>query len=271
MKKTTQSELLPYLTVGLSGLGIILRLWLYTTGLDDKGFLKTGHPAWILLWVLSFVTAAVLFWLTRPVKGQGRYVDNFPASWLGAAGCCAAAAGIFLTALGDLMDGADAIAIATGVLGVLCVPALIFVAYSRWRGMRSSFLLYVLLCVFFAARLISQYRMWSADPQLADYCFQLLACAGLMLTTYQRATFDLRMGRRRSYAFLCLLTVYFCCLSIPYCEQKLFYITAAVWLFTNLCSLKPLSRRVNRTARQPETPGNTAETPAAEGSQPEVP
>ena len=259
MKKTIRPHQLPWLTLIPGALGLALRLWLYATGIDEKGFLKAGHPAEILLWILSAVTVALLFWLTRPIKGQGGYRTNFPASIPGAIGCWAAAAGIFITALGELMAGSDGIAIAAGALGILCVPALIFAGYSRFTGSRSSFLLYALLCVYFIARLVCQYRQWSADPQLQDYCFQLLACVGLMLASFQRATFDVKLGKRRSYAFTGLITSYFCILSIPNCEQKLFYIVMAAWLMTNLCSLKPLRRRP--APQEPQKAPEPAEAP----------
>lgn len=256
MKKTIRPWHLPWLTLGLSALGLALRIWLYATGIDEKGFLPAGHPAEILLWILTAVTAAGLFWLTRPVKGQGGYKTNFPASIPGAIGCWAAAAGIFITALGNLMSGSDGVAIITGSLGILCVPALIFAGYSRYRGARSSFLFYALVCVFYIAQLVYQYRHWSADPQLQDYCFQLLASVGLMLTIFQRATFDVKLGKRRNYAFMSLLSFYFCILSIPHCEQRLLYIVMAVWLFTNLCSLRPLRHRQSapNVPQKPQAP-----------------
>lgn len=274
MKKIIRPKHLPWITLALSLLGAALRVWLYATGKDDKGFFVNGHPAEILLWILSVLTVAALFWLTRPINGQGAYRLNFPASIPGALGCWALAAGLFVTALGDLMGGSDSIATVTGILGVLCVPALIFAGYSRYCGTRSSFLLYTLVSVFCIARMVCQYRQWSADPQLQDYCFQMFACVGLMLTFFQRATFDVKMGRRGIYAFTNLATFYFCVLSIPYCEQKLFYIVNALWLITNLCSLRPLKKRAPTLQTPPEPPveeAPTAEPPVVETPPEEAP
>lgn len=264
MKKLIRPKYLPWLALALSVLGVLLRVWLYTTGQDEKGFFVYGHPADILLWILSVAAVLLLLWLTRPIKGQGGYRSNFPASIPGALGCWVLAAGIFVTALGDLMNSADGITTISGALGVACVPALAFAGYNRYAGTRSSFLLYALVSVSYIARMVCQYRLWSADPQLQDYCFQMFACVGLMLTFFQRATFDVKMGKRRSYAFTSLITFYFCVLSIPYCEQKLFYISNAFWLFTNLCSLRPLKKRAPAVqVAEPPAEEPPAEVPAS--------
>lgn len=269
MKKYFRPRYLPVLTLLAGILGMLLRVWLYATGIDDKNLLIQGHPADILVWILTVITVAGLFYLTQPLKGQGGYRSNFPASLPGAIGCWVLAAGLFITALGDLMSGSDRIVMIAGILGVLCVPAMVFAGYSRYCGTRSSFLLYALLSVYYIARMVCQYRLWSADPQLQDYCFQIFACVGLMLTAFQRAAFDVKMGRRRSYAFLSLVTFFFCCLSIPHCEQKLLYLVNAVFLLTNLCSLRPMRRRP--AVESPEAPEVPEAAPQAEPIPEEVP
>lgn len=236
MKKTLSPTALPCLTLGLGGIGLSLRSWLYRTGLDHKGLLISGHPAQLLIWLLIAVTISVLILQCRKIQKNGRYSDNFPPSLPAFVGNSLAAVGIFFTALANLLDRPDLLNIFTNIVGVLCFPALIVAGYNRWKGIRPSFLLHVLVCVFFALRLFCQYRAWSSDPQLQDYCFQLLACICLMLTAYQRASFDVNMGNRPLFLFLSLGAVFFCCLALPSVEEKFFYLTTGVWAFTNVCA-----------------------------------
>lgn len=237
MKKLLNPKYLPLLTLGFSGIGIALCIWFLNAGIDEKGFLESWHIANILLWLLTAVTVAILFLHTRPLKGQGRYTENFPASVPAAIGCWAAAAGIMITALGDLISRPDFLCILADILGLLSFPALLLAGYCRLKGQRSSFLCYVVVCFHFTLRLMCQYRQWSSDPILQDYCFQLLAGVGLMLWSYHRAAFDVNLGKRPSCAFTGLITVFFCCVALPATEQKLFFLTTAAWILTNQCSL----------------------------------
>lgn len=236
MKKVLSPTALSYLTLGLSGIGLALRAWLYGTGLDNKGLLISGHPAQLLVWLLAAAAVAILVLQCRRTQKGGRYSDNFPPSLPAFIGSCLAAVGIFFTVLTKLLDRPDLLNVITGMVGVLCFPALIVAGYNRWKGTRPSFLLHVLVCIFFALRLFCQYRVWSSNPQLQNYCFQLLACVCLMLTAYQRAAFDVNMGNRPFFLFLSLASVFFCCLSLPSGEEKLFYLTVGIWAFTNLCA-----------------------------------
>lgn len=254
MKKLIRPTLLPWLTLGLGGLGMALRLWFFASSVDSKGLLKSDHPAVLLIWIFSFIVVALLFILTRPLQGQGRYRNNFPASLSGAIGCCAAGLAVFITAFGPLLDSPDGLTIASSMLGVLAAPCMVLVGMNRYSGKGVSFLFHTLLCLYFTALLMSQYRHWSAAPQLQYYCFQLLASVGLMLTAYHRAAFDARMGNRRAYAFLNLCTLYFCCLSIPGGQNKFYYMAMALWLFTNLCSLKPMRQRAAQPAAEEPEP-----------------
>lgn len=237
MKKLLNPKSLPLLTLGFGGLGLALCIWLYTAGINEKGFPKIWHISNILLWLLTAAVIVIVFLHTRPLKGQGRYTDNFPTSVPAAIGCWAAAIGICLTALGDLINRPDVLSVIADVLGLLSFPALAMAGFCRLKGQRSSFLCYVVVCLHFTLRLMCQYRQWSSDPILQDYCFQLLAGVGMMLWSYHRAAFDVNLGKRTSYTFMGLVTVFFCCVCLPTTEQKLFFITVAAWILTNQCSL----------------------------------
>ena len=235
MKRTLSPALLPRLMLGLGGIGLVLQVWMYGTGIDDRGLLVNWHPAWILLVLLTAAAMVLLFLHCREDKAQGTYHQNFPASLAGFLGSIAEAFGIFLLSMTGLMDHPDTLNSVTGFLGVLCFPALVMAGYARWKGKRPSFLLHALVCMFFALRLFCQYRNWSSDPQLQNYCFQMLAGICLMMVAYQRAAFNLNIGSRKAYRFFSLAAVFFCCLSLMAPESKLFYLTAGVGAYTDLC------------------------------------
>jgi len=62
-----------------------------------------------------------------------------------------------------------------------------------------------------------------------------------MLSTYQRASFDANEGNRRPYAFFCLATVFFSCISLVGWGNILFFLSVIVWQLTDLCCLIPFS------------------------------
>lgn len=243
MNKYLKPAYLPLITLGTGLLTMILRLVLLSVGEDDKGLLVTGSFADVFSWLLSVATMIVLVLGTWNLREASKFSFNFPASTAGAAGTLAAALGILITSLSELFAGGDALGIAGSLLGLLAVPALVFVALGRYQGQRPSVLLHGIVCVYLMVHLVSHYRLWSAYPQIQSYGFELLSIVCLMLACYHRATFDAGEGNRRSYAFCALAAVYFSVATLPGCDSPLFFIGCAVWMLTNLCSLKTLPGR----------------------------
>lgn len=237
MKRYLTTANLPWFALGSSAIGLLLRIWLLTAGFDEGGLMYPWHAAAILLWVLTAVVAAVVIWGCRNIVEASKYGFNFPASQIGAAGTAAAALGILVSCILQLVDGADSFSTVAVILGFLAVGCLLFTANCRLKGQHPQIYFHGLVSVYLIFRLVSQYRVWSPDPQLQDYCFQLLATICLMLACYHRTMFDANMGKRRLYAIFSLLAVFFCLVSVPGCHDWLFYLTCGAWMVTNLCSL----------------------------------
>ena len=49
------------------------------------------------------------------------------------------------------------------------------------------------------------------------------------------------------FMFVHLAAGFFCLLSLPRCDQPVFYLTMAVWMFSDLCNLTPMPRAVPET------------------------
>ena len=237
MKIDLKYNQLPLFTLLCGGTGALLRLWLYSTGLDEEGLLKAAHPAGILVLILTVLTIAALIWFLRHFSVEDKYPRQFPASLLGSLGTFAGAAGILLAAMVELVRRESPLSVLAGLLGIIAAAAMVMTALCRYKGMRPNYLLHTAVCLFFVVRLISRYQNWSADPQLHDYCFQLLATVCAMLFCYHRAALDLKSGNRRPLVIVGLLGTYFCCLSVVASDAPLFYAAIGAWMVTNLGAL----------------------------------
>lgn len=240
MKKLLKPTNLPCIILAAGAIGLLLRIWLLGTGTDERGFLVSGHPAEVLLWVLSAAVIALLLYCTRRLLEAPKYQFNFPQSLAAAIGCMLGALGIAITSLSEMLLHADTLTVIAAILGLLSAGALVFMGHCRYKGLRSNVLCHATVSLYLMIRLISQYRHWSSDPQLQDYCFQLLATVCLMLAAYHRATFDANIGKRRPHAIFHLAAVYFCCLSLAGSDNIAFYLGTGAWMMTDLCSLIPL-------------------------------
>lgn len=241
MKNPLKPAILPWITLGLGGIGLALRMWLFA-GADEKGLLPTGHPADILLYVLTAITAAVLFLCCLPLHPITKYTRLFPATVLGAAGCGIGAVGLLYAAIAELFSGNGILGTITCVAGVLATAAMVCLALCRYRGTRPTFLFHGLLTLFFMLYAVCRSRLWGAEPELQRFFFQLLACLLLLATAYQHCVLTVRKSNRRWFVLCNQAALFFCCLSLN-AEYKLFYLCMAAWLTLDLCSLHIAQRQ----------------------------
>lgn len=237
MKNILTPKLLPVFPLTAGILGLALRLWLFGTGMDEKGLLVASHPANVLLFILTAIVMVALYLCVSPLAPVSRYCQLFPASPLRAAGCLAAAAGILLTNIGEIAQQQDTLTFLVLVLGILASVSFVLLALCRFKGAKPNFLLHTIVTVYLMFHLVAQYRHWSPEPQLQTYFFQLLACVFLMCCAYHATTLDVKKGSRRWYVFCSQAALFFCLLSIRD-ENWLFYLTMALWTATNLCALQ---------------------------------
>ena len=241
MNQYLKHENLPALSLVCGGIGMLLRSWLLSTE-NSKGFIQQGHISEWLLLILTGAYLVVLFLSTRSLQQGSKFRFNFPASPIAAGGTALAALGAAIMGVTDLFTAGSAIDTASAIAGILAAAALALAAWCRYEGKRPSMLLHTAVCLWLMLRLICVYRSWSADPQLEDYAFQLLAIVCCMLASYHRAAFDTDEGHRGPYVFFALSGVYFCCLSLAGPDSILLYLSLGIWMFTDLCNLTPMPR-----------------------------
>lgn len=242
MKRFLHPKYAPLVTLGCGLLAMILRLILLGQT-DDAGLLPAGHPASIFSWITTVLFLVYLLLCTRPLNEATKYAYNFPASQIAAIGMLAAAIGIGINSISELFGNADSLQILSSLLGLLCVPCLLFLSLCRKDGRRPGVLFHGVLCIYLMLHLVSHYRLWSGHPQIQTYGFELLALVCLMLADYQRCAFDVSQGNRRAYVFTSLSAAFFSIAALPGCSNVLFYIGCAIWMLTGLCSLKPMPGR----------------------------
>ena len=239
MKNPFQPKQVPALALSTGILGFGLRSWLFASGVDEKGLLLSHHPANALIFILTAATLLALSLCLQPLKGASSYRQLFQRSIPAAVGCIAAAAGILLTDLYELTLQFDSITILSCILGVLAAGSLACLSNCRLRQIRPNPALHGCVTVYLMIHLVFQYRIWSSEPQLQVYAFQLLASVFLMITAYHRTTLDARCGSRRWYVFFRYGALFFSCLALTGTDW-LFYLAMAIWMLTDQCSLQPV-------------------------------
>lgn len=236
MKNMVRPNILPWFTLGCGGLGLALRLWLYSD-IDEKGLLPAAHPAAALLFILTGLTLAVLFLCVRPLNPISKYARLFPSGMGRVLGCGAGAVGILAGVIHQYKGNGGFLHLFTLLLGALAALCLGWTAVDRLRGSRPSFLLHTVITVFFILYAVCNCRIWGAEPQIQEYVFSLLACICLMLTGYYLSVLDTRKSSRRWLVFFNQAALFFCCLSLNG-ENRLFYLGMILWLALDLCSVE---------------------------------
>lgn len=238
MIRPLRPKYLPQLTLGAGVLGLGLGIWLFAGGMDEKGLLDSAHPANAAIFVLTAVVMLMLFLSLRQLEGTPAYGKLFPPSVTAMAGCFIGAAGLFATAIYELITGlGDLITVLACLTGILAAGCFVFLGVCRKQGKRPHPLFHSCVTVYMMLHLISQYRTWNAEPQLQLYGLPLLASVFLMLSIYHRTTLDAGGGSRRWFLFFNCGALFFCCLAAC-AGNRIFYGAMAVYTATACCSLE---------------------------------
>ncbi len=232
MRNTFKPTILPWFTLGAGGLGLVLRIWLFSA-VDVKGLLPENHPATILALILTALVLAILFLCTRQLPPIAKYSRLYPASIGRGVGCIVGAVGCLLGGF-RFVGNVGGLGILTFVVGIAAAACLVFLAFARMKGARPSMVLHTIPTVFLMLFLVCNCRIWGAEPQVQIYLFPLLACVLLMLSAYYMTVLSVRKGSRQRLVFASQAALFFCCLSIPG-ENPFFYLTMLIYMTLDLC------------------------------------
>lgn len=235
MKKLTAP---PWQALCLGVPAFLLMVLLMTTGRDARGLFIPGHYAGILLWVLTAVMAVLLVFGVQQYSGKAKYGRMFPPSAPAAVGLLGVAAAVLWSAWDIYCSGSGILELVAGLLGLVSAGVMVYLAWCRFRGIRTGCLLWSVVTLFLMLRLMFAYRDWSGQPELLRYCFPLLASVCVTLAVYYRTAFCVGMGSRRMYLFFTQLGAFFCFVALGG-GLNLFYLGMLLWCLLDLPSLRP--------------------------------
>lgn len=250
------------LAAGLASLGLHRYMMEYC--FDDKGLLISGNLPQKLLWAVGIAFAAVLVLTLRSIGGDGCYEDNFPACCLSgglmlAAGLAMAWAvpGLELNIQPPVAEGLPLlIAGATGwaakYLPWAAAVCMAVLGGFRMAGRRPWPVFSGIICLFYMLMLVTNYRLWSADPQLQDYAYQLLAGVLLMLCSFHRTCCDGGVIQRKKLLATGLSAAVCCMASLSGQFQWGFYLASGLWAAGSVCHVAVLPPDPEEEAEAPE-------------------
>ena len=232
----------PTAAAALTALG--LHRYMMETCIDDMGLLIGGYLPGKLLWVLTIGFVGYLLILLSTLGGRGGYGDNFPRNIL----CgllMAVAGGVLLLSARDLsvVPGVSVPVQTQALAGFMVVltdssmvvlpwlsgAAMVVLGLMRMTGRKPLFLFSGILCLFYMLTLIRSYRLWSADPQLHAYCFQLLAMVLLLLCSFHRTCWDAGVIQRRKLLFTAMTAAVCAAAALSSGFQPGFFLASALW------------------------------------------
>lgn len=228
-----------------------LRLNQLKTMYDESGLVIAGSGKGPLTWLclaMTLVWAVYAFYL-RPRKKASAIASGsvgvFAASLVGAAGVALGSVAV----IADLQSQTDLLLGAFGLVAALCW---VVIALDRFRQRPVPAVLFMVPALFFAVKLIFEFRGWSRDPMILDYCFDLLALICVMCASFHLGGFCFDVGRRR-------ITVFFCCCGVMFgaaamagglIRELCMTGGAMVWLLANLWLLLRPSRKSRKEQPQ---------------------
>jgi len=134
-----------------------------------------------------------------------------------------------------------------GIVCALCLGAIPVLVLMRKRP---PLFLYAAAALSLILKLIPEFRFWSIDPNVSDYCFRLFAMLALLCACFHRGEFVLESGKRRLAVFWCSSGIVFCGMAVadgPW-SARFFYLAALLYLASSLWTLMspPRKRRQPR-------------------------
>ena len=245
---TQRNRILFFGTTALTGLvSLMLHRYMMANCFDAKGLLIAGNLPGTLLWVLGIGYVLALSAMLTTICGDGNYADNFPRCRI--SGSLMLAAGIvLLVSESQLAPAAGSEAallggslmtritdVAMKGLPWAAGAAMLVLGVYRMTGRQPYPILSGLVCLFYMLMLVSSYRLWSADPKLYAYAYQLLALVLLMLSSFHRTCCDAGIIQRRKLLATGLIAAVCCMASLSMDQMPGFYLASGLWAAGSMC------------------------------------
>lgn len=238
----------PTVLAALAGFG--LHRYMMENCIDSMGLLIAGNLPQKLLWALAISFPGYLLLLLALIGGDGSFEDDFPRSILN--GVLMAAAGIVLLLSARDLTGVSPVLLPeqtqalTGfmvgftdgcmaVLPWLAGVSMILVGLCRMAGRKPLLCFSGVVCLFYMLMLVRNYRLWSADPQLHEYCFPLLAMVLMMLCSFHRTCCDGGVIQRKKLIFTCMTAAVCSAAALSVRFLPGFFLASSLWALGCVC------------------------------------
>lgn len=245
MKKRSAAALAVPLTLLAAGIGVLLRGYQLKNAMDAQGLLLLGNRTPLILAIFLVLTAALLGVLTAKLPKRERFEDNF-SNALGPVIASCLFSVLLLVGNGMLLPQTKGAVRLVPILGILAALTQLYLQVLWQKGKAPSPVLPAVTCIYLIAKLIFDFKNWSSDPVILDYCFKLLAEICSMLASYHVIGFCFAKGRRRIAVFWCCMSTVLCAMSVAdsFCgsirlAEALIYGGIGLWLF--MCCLQLLA------------------------------
>jgi len=224
---------IPVMLLALAGsaAGFVLRRWQRGQAYDERGLMIRGSSS---IWVLAaFCAVLVLAFalLSRRLEKRQDYESTFSSS----AFCLAVSvlAGLLVVAGNSYAAVQDmtALRLILGFFGIASGICFLAIGAGRYRGSAAGPAVHLLPVVYLVFRLIVDFKSWSRDPAVLDYCFSLFAAISVMCAAYHISGFCFGKGGRRITAFWCLSATVFTAVALADGGLANLLLLAGFWLW----------------------------------------
>ena len=229
-----RNQVMGYL-ICVSLLGFLLRVLQLKYAFDEQGLMVGGNGSVTVLAVLSAIVVLVVALFCRELESRPIYIEAFSDGILE---LLLTMTGAIFLLLGSAIQIArkDMVEGALGVVAALCMAG---VGTGRFRDRPAPLTMHIYPFLYLVCKLIIDFKRWSIDPAILDYCFSLLAMICAMCATYHINGFCFDKGRRRITVFWCLCGVFFCGVTLADGGVDNWLVNGGlgIWLFVNAWQL----------------------------------
>lgn len=237
-------------TVLLAVMAYFLRRSQLQTAFDAIGVIPGSGRAFTWITILVVIVFAVYAFFLR---GRKKYTA-VSSRWMPLlAVSCVAAVLLVLSSVLRLGSLAQKSNILIAVGGLVTAACWIGTALSRYQAKRAHGALLLLPAVFYVVDLVLQFRLWTRDPVILDYCYDLLALICTMCALFHLGGYSFDKGSRRITTFFTMCGVFFNAAAMAGASAAVFlgYLAAALWLLVNLwLLLRPVSQRAKTAGEE---------------------
>lgn len=245
MKQKKQRSIALPLLLSAACLGFCLRFWQLHTSRDSQGLWQSTSAPVLALLALSVCAVMFFIFLSRRCTQRPGFAENFPAGIASSPGYLV---GGVLLALSGLCDARTQVSTAQllGWCALLPAASLCWHGYARYSGKTPGLLSGCLPVIWLIVRIIVDFKSWSTNPAVLDYCYQLFGLLCAMLGSFHTAGFSINIGKRRITLFWCMAGVYFCTVSFAdgTLATGLTYAAFALILLQNVWCLSDTHRTI---------------------------